>query len=163
MRAFLAFALLAGAAVPATAATRHFPIGGFDRVESAGPFDVRVHVGGAPSVRADGPSETLDRLKIEVRGGTLWIGSKPGSWTTGWNWFGHREKTVVNVVAPALNGVSISGPGDMDVDHARSRSFDVSISGPGDLKLHMLEAVNAHFSISGPGGVTVAGHASRST
>ncbi len=164
MRHKLALALLAaGAAVPATAATRDFPVGGFDRIASAGPFDVKVHVGGAPGVRAEGPQEVLDRLKIEVRNGRLWIGTKPGSWSFGgWHWFGHQQKTVINVVAPTLSGASISGPGDMWIDHARARTFDASIAGPGDMKIGMLETVDAHFEISGPGNITVAGHASRS-
>lgn len=162
MRTFLTFALLAGAAMPASAATRTFPVGGFDRVENAGPFDVRVHVGGAPSARADGPQEVLDRLKIEVRGGTLWIGTKPGSWTSGWSWFGHHDKTVIDVVAPALKGVAVSGPGDLAVDHARAQTFDATVSGPGDIKIGFLETVDAHFEVSGPGTITVAGHASRS-
>ncbi|NIJ09516.1 hypothetical protein FHS31_003149 [Sphingomonas vulcanisoli] len=162
MRAFLTLALLAGAAMPAAAATRTFPIGGFDRVESAGPFDVRVHVGGAPSARADGPQEVLDRLKVEVRNGTLWIGTKPGNWSFGWHWFGHTGRTVIDVVAPALTGSSVSGPGNMSVDHVRARAFEASVSGPGDLRIGMLETVEAHLSVGGPGTITLAGHASRS-
>lgn len=160
--ALIATALLATvAAMPAAAATRDFPVGAFDRVSSAGPFDVKVHVGGAPGARANGPQDVLDQMTVEVRDGVLRIGNKPG-WSIGWKWFGHHEKTVVDVTAPALSGASISGPGDMWIDHTRTKNFDASISGPGDMKIGMLETVDASFHVSGPGDITVAGHASRS-
>ena len=158
----IAIVLFAGLAMPAAAATRGFPVGGFDRVRTTGPFDVRVHVGGAPAVRADGPQEVLDRLRIEVRGGELVIGTTPGSWMSGWHWgWGKQGRTVISVVAPALVGASLSGPGNLDVDRTRARSFEASLSGPGNLTIGALEAGDATFTLSGPGDLTVSGRAAR--
>jgi hypothetical protein len=61
---------------------RNYTVGGFDRVELAGHYDVRVTIGSAPSVRAEGDEAELERLEVSVHNGQLRIGSKRGSWTS---------------------------------------------------------------------------------
>lgn len=159
MRTLLAAALLATAAVtPALAHGRNFNVGGFDRVSSSGPWDVRIHTGKGPSVHAEGPKDRLDRLQIEVIGGELRIGTKPGSWSWGWNW-GKSERMVIDVTVPMVQAVKLSGPGDMTVDAVRTPSFGVSLSGPGDIKVGSVDTKAIDISLSGPGDITLAGRA----
>ena len=56
-------------AKPGSASVRSFAVGGFDRVELAGPDDVIVKVGPAFSVTAKGDAWSLDQLDIRVDGG----------------------------------------------------------------------------------------------
>src|SRR3954465_12068359 len=93
--------LAATACAPSLAATRTFPVGAFDRVANSAPVDVRVHVGPAPSARANGPQQVLDRLVVEIRGGELIVRTLPGSWFSGWR---NAGRTFVDVTVPALNG-----------------------------------------------------------
>lgn len=157
MRLIALLPLALAACAPASAATRSFPVGKFDRVRSSVPFGVRVHTGVAPSVNARGPQEALDRLRIEVRGGELVIGTTPGSWFSGWH-LGHG-KTIIEVGMPTIDAAALSGPGDLAIDRVQGHSFAASLSGPGDLGIGLIEVGHVDLDLSGPGDVTVAGRA----
>ncbi len=129
---------------------RDFNVGAFDRVELAGHYDVRVTVGGAPSVRAEGDTAELERLEISVENGRLRVGSKQGFWTS-------RGKVVVHVTTPNLQGVEVAGSGNMDISPLRTAQFSGGIAGSGNLNLQGLESESARFDIAGSGNVRAAG------
>src|SRR3954454_17237691 len=56
-------------------AERDFDVGDFELIDVAGPFEVEVETGAAPSVRASGPQWALDNLRVEQDGDRLVIGS----------------------------------------------------------------------------------------
>lgn len=160
MSRLLSVILVTAAAFGATgaeAAARNYPIGGFSRIQSNVPFDVHVHTGAAPSARAQGPQDALDRLTVEVVNGELVIRSKPGSWWSGWNW--HREKALIEVTVPMLTAATLSGPGDLTIDLIRARDFNATLRGPGDLTIGAIETGDATLTLEGPGDLTVKGRA----
>ena len=157
----LAAAIALIGAGAAQAAERNFPTGGgFQRVSNSTPFDVYVHTGKAPSVHAVGTDEALNRLQIENRGGELHIGTKSGSWFSGWHW-GRGERLRIDVTVPMVSEISVSGPGNLTVDAVRTRDFGAHLSGPGNINVGMIEASGVTLRVSGPGSVRVAGHAGR--
>jgi hypothetical protein len=129
---------------------RNYTVAGFDRVELAGHYDVRVTVGSAPSVRAEGDEAELERLEVSVRDGQLRIGSKPGSWTS-------HGKVIVHVTAPSLQAVEVAGSGNMEVAPLRAAQFRGDVAGSGNLVLKGLESEAATFDIAGSGNVRAAG------
>jgi hypothetical protein len=129
---------------------RNFAVSGFDRVELAGPYDVRVSVGGAPSVRAEGDEADLERLEVRVENGRLLIGSKRGSWSS-------RGKVIVHVTVPNLQAAEVAGSGNMDVSPLRTAQFRGGIAGSGNLVLQGLESEAAVFDIVGSGNVRAVG------
>ncbi|HEY0412914.1 MAG TPA: head GIN domain-containing protein [Allosphingosinicella sp.] len=132
--------------------------GNFDRVSLAGSPDVVVTVGGAPSVRAEGDAELLDRLEIVVKDGTLSIGYKQGgSWS--WDMGRHRGHVTVYVTAPTLAGAAIGGSGDMRIDKVEGNAFAGAIGGSGDMAIGAMKVGNATFSIAGSGDIQAAGTA----
>ncbi len=142
-------------------AQRGFEVGAFDRIALAGSHDVIVTVGGAPSVRAEGDAEALERLEIGVEGGQLRIGNRGNS---GWSWFGgHRRGITVHVTVPALAGASIAGSGDMRIDRVEGPRFAAAITGSGDMDIANLRVGEASFSVTGSGGIAAAGSAQRSS
>lgn len=142
------------------AGRRDFPVGSFDRVSLAGSHNVIVTVGGAPSVRAEGDSEVLERLEVKVENGELKIGTRKGKWSMG---FKHdRKKVTVYVTAPAIAGASIGGSGDMKVDKVEGQRFAASVAGSGDLDIGSLRVNEANFSIAGSGAIRAAGTAQTS-
>jgi hypothetical protein len=160
-RLILSALLAASAAVPAIAAERPFPTGGgFDRVSNSTPFDVYVHTGKAPSIHAVGPTEALDRLQIENRGGELRIGTKPGGWFSGWHSNGNGH-TRIDVTVPMVSEVSLAGPGNLTVDVVRTRDFGAHLSGPGNINVGSAEVSGITLNLSGPGDISVAGRAGR--
>jgi Putative auto-transporter adhesin, head GIN domain len=139
---------------------REFQVAGFDRVSLGGSHNVIVTVGGAPSVRAEGDAETLERLEIRVEDGELHIGMKKGKWSVGW----HRDRppVTIRVTAPTLSGASIGGSGDMRIDKVEGGRFAASIGGSGDMDIASLKVDEARFSIAGSGGIRAKGSAGRS-
>jgi hypothetical protein len=140
---------------------RSYQVGSFDRVSLAGSTNVVVSVGAAPSVRAEGDSELLERLEVKVENGELIIGTRKGKWSMGFNH--DRAAVTVYVTAPALAAASISGSGDMKIDKVEGGKFTASIGGSGDLDIASLRVGAAAFSIAGSGGIRGAGTAETAT
>jgi len=132
---------------------RAFQVGEFQAVSLEGSHDVVVAVGGAPSVRAEGDAEAIERLDIRVENGTLKIGSRGSN---GWFSSRHRGRVTVHVTAPALNAASIGGSGDMRIDRVEAPRFAASIGGSGDMEIGALRAERASFSIAGSGDIRAA-------
>lgn len=167
MRYAVLLPLALAACAPASAATRGFPVGAFDRIESTGSADVRVTVGPAPSAEATGEQRSLDRLSVRVEGGVLKIGVLPGGgWNSdGWNsggWnmsWGARKATIVHVTVPMLREATLTGSGDMDVDQVRTRGFAATLVGSGDLMVHAIDAQDVALTLRGSGDVRASGQA----
>ena len=148
--AFCAAALLATAAY---ADERSFPVGSFDRLASGGSADVVVTTGKAPSVRAEGSKDALDRLDVKVDGSTLRLGTKKGNWALNWN----NGKLKIYVTVPMIRSVDLAGSGEVSVDRIKVPEFSASISGSGEAKLAALDADTVKLSISGSGEFDAAG------
>lgn len=133
---------------------RSFEVGAFAGVSVEGSHNVIVTVGGAPSVRAEGDPEVLERLDIRVEGDTLKVGTQRGNWS----WSGRRSANVY-VTVPSLNSASIAGSGDLRIDRAEAPRFAASIAGSGDMEIGALRAGSANFRIAGSGGIRAAGEA----
>ena len=136
--------------------SRNFQVGAFDKISLAGASNVVVTVGGAPSVRAEGNSELLEKLEVTVENGVLRIGHRKGSWSFGRS----KDRAVtVHVSVPSLTGAEVAGSGDMKIDKVEGGDFAGEIAGSGEIELASLRARNASFAIAGSGGVTASGSA----
>lgn len=143
-------------------AQRDFQVAGpFDRIALAGSPDVVVTVGGAPSVRAEGDADTLDRLEITSDGGQLHIGLRNSS--GGWFRWGHHRGVTVHVTVPALAAASITGSGDMRIDRVQGPRFAGAVTGSGDMNVGAVAVGEASFSVTGSGDITAAGRAQRAS
>ena len=114
------------AGVPASGSgtARTYAVTDFTGVELRGSDDAEVRVGGTFSVRAQGPADMLDDLKIEKDGDTLKIGRKSNHFS----WGGGRDVKVF-VTMPRITSAGIAGSGDMTVDRVDGPSFSGSTSG----------------------------------
>ena len=128
---------------------RSFEAGDFASVRAEGAHDVIVTVGGAPSVRAEGQAEELDRLDIRVEDGVLIIKTRREAR----DWVRNRGVVTVHVSAPRLEGAAIAGSGDMRIDRVQAPRFSASISGSGDMAIAAHEAGQASFAIAGSGDI----------
>ena len=138
--------------------SRTFDVTGFTAVELAGVDDVDVRVGPAFSVRAQGPSEVLDRLEIRRDGDTLKVGRKRRS---GWKWSEKPGGVTVFVTMPHIAGASVAGTGNLQVDRVEGRRFAGAVAGTGDLLVRVLKVDEADLSIAGTGDLVAAGAARR--
>lgn len=135
-----------------TGPARTYDVAGFTGVELRGSDDVDVRVGPAFSVRAQGPSDELDRLEIRRDGDTLRIGRKRGNW--GWS---KGQGVKVFVTMPRISVAAVAGSGDMAVDRVDGDRFEGAVAGSGNLALGAIRADAAELSIAGSGDLTGAG------
>lgn len=138
--------------------SRTFDVAGFHSVSLGGFHNVVVRVGPAVSVRAEGPSEELDRLDIRVKDGDLRIATKRDS---DWPKLQHRTPVTLYVTTPSLDAASIGGSGNMTIDRIEGARFRAAIGGSGDMKVDALKVGEAEFSIAGSGGIRAAGSAGK--
>lgn len=136
------------------ATQRSFQVGAFERVSLEGSHNVIVTVGGAPSVRAEGDAEVLDRLEVRVEDGALKIGTERGNWS-----MRRRGHATVYVTVPSLTSAAIGGSGDMRIDRIEAPSFRAAIGGSGDMEIAALRAQRANFRVAGSGGIRATGQA----
>ena len=116
----------------------------FERIHSSGSYEVRFHV--SPGYRAvvTVDSNLFQYVTLNIYNGTLDIGTK--------NMKSCRfTKFIVDVYAPALTGVKISGSGKFIViDKITAPSFDLNISGSGNVE-GSIESDTFSIKLSGSG------------
>jgi len=137
---------------PGPATTRNYQVGAFDKLEVAGPYEVTVATGSAPSVKASGGERAIERMVVEVEGGTLKIHPRKRSGIRfGWS-RGHPVKLTVTV--PRLSRAEIAGSGAISVNKIAGDSFEAGIAGSGDLRLGQIDVKKLKVGIAGSGEVS---------
>jgi hypothetical protein len=135
--------------------TRSYAVSDFTGVDLRGSDDVDVRVGTGFSVRAEGPSSELDKLKIERKGEALQIGridSKGLGWISG-----DKAKVKIYVTMPRVATANIMGSGSMAIDRVEGQQFDANTAGSGDLSVAALSVDRGEFDIAGSGGMKLTG------
>jgi hypothetical protein len=163
-RAFTAAIALAACgsaalAAQSTATERSYRVGSFDRIVAAGLNHVVVHVGGAPSVTARGPAETLDRMEVVLEHGGLQIRPKR-EFRDGSAWRGLKPATF-SVTMPRVTGATLAGSGDMRIDRAEGGKFAAAVAGSGTLDVASMRVSEASLTMAGSGTLAARGSAGR--
>ena len=139
-----------------TPVNRTYPVGAFDKIEVAGPYEVKVTTGGQPGVSANGGDKLLDETDVVVEGGTLKIRAKRHkgirfSWGRG----GTAQFTVTTAM---IQAAEIAGSGKISVNKVTG-DFKGEVAGSGDLKLAAVNGGAVEFAIAGSGKIAAAGKA----
>ena len=139
-----------------TPVNRTYQVGAFDKIEVAGPYQVKVATGGQPGVSANGGNNLLDETEVVVDGGTLRIRAKRHKGIHfGWGRGGKAQFTVTTAM---IHTAEIAGSGGISVDKVEG-DFYGAVAGSGDLKLAAVKGGAVEFSIAGSGGISAAGTA----
>ena len=153
----------------ASAETR--PLPAFDSVDLAGSNSITIQVGPKQSVAVHADDNLIGLVTTVVSDGALRV-DNVGSFTT-------KAPMRVEITVPALDSVSLTGSGTIDVTGVDSKTFtaeltgsgtitaagttehlDATLSGSGDFRLGELAARDATARVNGAGRVAVS--ASRS-
>ena len=156
-----------GSGAPATQ-TRRVPA--FTSLELTGSAVVAARIGPRRSVVVHADRNLIDRVTTSVRQGRLAVGTRGG--------FRTKSPMHVDVVAPSLDLVRLSGSGVLTVEGLRQAHVvvrlpgsgvlrvtgavgrvDAGLSGSGDLQLESLVARDGRATVSGSGRLQV--HATR--
>jgi hypothetical protein len=114
----------------------------FSKIELSGSPDVEVAVGPAESLSVTADDNILPLIETKVDGGTLDIGSKDSYSTS--------IGVKVKITAPTLEGVSISGSGNIHVTGLKAGEMEAGITGSGNIVIAgTSDQLTAHITGSG--------------
>jgi hypothetical protein len=99
----------------------------FSRVESDSSVEVRLHVGERQRVHVRAGEKVIDDVGTEVRDGTLHVTFDHSGWG--------GNDVVVEASVPALEGIDVSGSGDVEADGIDADTLSVSSDGSADIVL----------------------------
>jgi hypothetical protein len=155
MSRFLLAATLLACATPAMAVDRSYSVTDFDRVEVDGPYQVALSTGGPSSAKASGDRQAIDRLDVNVQGGTLRIRPNPSAWG---GFPGARSGTAtITLTTRSLRAATVNGAGVLTIDKARAMQFDIAVIGSGQAKVSGIDADSLRAALLGSGSLLLAG------
>ncbi len=152
LSSFAALGLALGSA-GAQAATRDWPVNGFDKVDLHAAAEVTIQTGPRFAVHAEGDPRLLDRLTANVIGGTLTLGWRDHDTDIRT----HRQSLHVSITMPRLTGAGLSGAGTMTIDRVEAPNFSADVGGAGTIRIAALHAQHATLAMGGTGEIVVAG------
>jgi len=159
----LAFTLLSSALLIATTikasaqdvSTQNRSVSGFSAIASGGPFNVHIKMGGNESVKVEADTKFIDEIETVVEGNTLKIQFKDHRWSNRYN---NIHKAEIYVSARALNSLTNSGSGHMEVEGTISTpdEFKTVLSGSGNINA-TIKSDGLRAKISGSGSIRLKG------
>jgi hypothetical protein len=108
---------------PTTTQTRD--VDAFTRLKAEDEVDVNLRVGESRRLRVRAGATVIDDIRTEVRNGTLYVAYDGPSIREG--------RLLVEVSAPTVEALAITGAADVRVDGLDADAFDIRVSGAGDL------------------------------
>ena len=121
-------------------------VASFTSVELAGSADVNILLGDTQSVNVQADDNILPLIETNVVNGRLVIRTRPGTSITSTN------GVVVTVVVKSLQGVTLSGSGNMHVGAMSGPDLTVELTGSGDITVEG-SVEHAAISMHGSGNI----------
>ena len=141
-----------------SAISRSYPVGAFDKIEVAGPYEVTVTTGSQPSVQGKGGANALDHTVVEITNGTLKIRPRKDKGLS-WSWSSRGRGPSFIVTVPSLASAAAAGSASIVVDKVAGERFTGSVAGSGGLKLPDVQVGELALEIAGSGNVEGQGRA----
>jgi hypothetical protein len=142
-------------ALAASAADRREtrPVSGFTGIALSAPIKVQFTQADTESLTLEGDAAALAEIETIVEQGTLKIRPRSRLRTV------HPSKVKAFVTAKTIEGLSISGPGDIEAPALKTGRLKISIAGSGDVRIGALASTDVQVAVSGSGDVTIGGKA----
>lgn len=127
----------------------------FTKIAFRVPGKLYLKQGAEQKVELEGSKEILSKIETTVSGGRLSIGRENDNWKM-WDW-DNDDKIVVYITVKDLEGVSVSGSGDlMGEGKFKTNDLSLNVSGSGSLQLEA-ETGNLNADVSGSGNLKFTG------
>ena len=124
-------------------------VSGFTEVVLEGSGTVLIEVTGTESLSIEAEDNLMSRITSDVRSGRLVLGSRGAISPT--------REIVYTVTVASLEGVVISGSGDIETAGITAPEFTAEISGSGRVLVEDLELGMLHATIEGSGNIEASG------
>lgn len=131
--------------------TKDIKVNNFKKISVTGsPTVFFTQKSGRPDVEVYTSDNVVDLLDIKVKDNTLYIGFKKDVHVS-------YKKLEVRVSAETLNGLSVSGSGDIVLKNGleTSDNLNLNVAGSGDIKGSSIKCKNLSTSIAGSGDINV--------
>jgi hypothetical protein len=132
-------------------ATESRDVDGFTEIVLEGSGEVDIEMGDTESLTIEAEDNLMSHLTSDVEGGRLVLGTRDAIVTT--------RGIVYTITATNLDGITVSGSGDVEVADVTTTEFTTEISGSGTVDVSSLEADRLEVTISGSGDIDVTGAA----
>lgn len=103
------------------------------------------------SVKIEAKSSVLEDIITEVKDNTLNIRFPNNYFFRSIN----TGKIDIYITVPEIDGLSVSGSGDIITDELKTQNLDMAISGSGNIKIGDLSVNRISAAISGSGGINI--------
>lgn len=135
---------------------KNYKLDSFKRINFRVPGKLYLRQGSTQKVEVEGDRRFIDEeLEVRVDGDKLVIG-KETNW--GWNWNDNDKKVNVYVTVPDIEGISVSGSGDLIGETKITTSrLNLSVSGSGSLQIDADVSGDVESSLSGSGRLDLKG------
>lgn len=144
-----------------TKTTQAREVSPFDRIELHHSGELHLTQGDGHALTIEGDAETVDRLKTEVRGGTLHL-EVEGDWLDrimrGFLSFG-KDRVKYNVTLQTLRALKVSGYGKVVLPALTTDQLELTLSGYAQVDLGQLSTGTLKVTISGRGDLVAQGSA----
>lgn len=136
------------------------PVLAEEKVREVSPFskialkvDAKVYLeqGDKQNVRIETSSETLEALITEVKDRTLNIRFPNKNMFKKWD----PGKIEIYISVPDIDGLNVSGSGDIISEQINSRILDLVVSGSGNIEIEKLNSEVINASVSGSGNIKI--------
>jgi hypothetical protein len=114
--------------------------------------NVYIEQGKNQSVKIVAKPSTLENIITEVKDRTLNI-KFPGKSIFQRNF--NPGKIEIYITVPEIDGLSVSGSGNIQAEEIDSRIIDLAVSGSGDITIEELKAKRVKASVSGSGNIKI--------
>ena len=153
-----AFLIAILCAAPASGATRHFEIAGFEKLRVEGPFRVKLTTGVPTSASVSGSQAGIDRVAVDLIGRTLVIHNNLSSWG-GSSDSDNAGPIEVQIGTHDLNAVMLTGAGLLQINEVKGLSFDVSVQGSGQVSIDRADVDQFNVGLVGTASSIIGGRA----
>ena len=127
-------------------------VSSFSEISLRIPATVHLEQGSPQSVRIEAKQSTLEDIITEVNGSKLVI-RFPGKSFFQRNYKPGRIDIYITV--PDVNGLGVSGSGDILADEIEARIIDLAVSGSGNIEIDDLTSEKVKGAISGSGNIRI--------
>jgi hypothetical protein len=103
-------------------------VAAFTRIKAEDEVDVNVRAGEPRRLHVRAGEKVIEDIRTEVRDGTLYVSYDGPSIREG--------RLLVEVAAPTVDAISITGAADVLVDDLEADALDIRVSGAGDIAAH---------------------------
>lgn len=129
-------------------------VGNFTKISFRFPGKLYLKQGSPQKVELEGEKNVLQEVETDVEGNRLIIG-KEDKW---FNWNSGDDKITVYVTMPDIEGVSVSGSGDIiGQSKFKADDLDLNVSGSGSLSMDVDASGDIEADVSGSGDINLKG------